>query len=133
MSVSLPIIDYERCNSEESYADYITQGMICAGNYENGGVDACQVWNQLKTTPICTYVVKTTITFQGDSGGPLVCNGNLTGVVSFGNECALPQYPGVHANVSFYRQWIDANTESSTITLTLANCLILFVLFAVCL
>ena len=31
---------------------------------------------------------------QGDSGGPLVCNGKLSGVVSFGQECALPEYPG---------------------------------------
>lgn len=67
---------------------------------------------------------------QGDSGGPLVCNGNLTGVVSFGNACALPLYPGVYANVSFYRQWINANTESSAISLALTNFVALFVLLA---
>lgn len=33
---------------------------------------------------------------QGDSGGLLTCNGTgqLTGVISFGNECGLPEFPG---------------------------------------
>lgn len=39
---------------------------------------------------------------QGDSGGPLYDkdNGALVGVVSFGFECANPNFPGVYAKVS---------------------------------
>lgn len=33
---------------------------------------------------------------QGDSGGLLTCDGKgLTGVVSFGYECGLSDYPGI--------------------------------------
>ncbi|XP_063227574.1 trypsin II-P29-like [Bacillus rossius redtenbacheri] len=62
----------------------ITEGMMCAG-YPRGGVDAC----------------------SGDSGGPLECAGLLTGVVSAGDGCALPNLPGVYTEVSVYHQWIE--------------------------
>lgn len=41
MSVTVPIVGYEQCNS--SYDGYITYDMICAGDVINGGIDACQV------------------------------------------------------------------------------------------
>lgn len=48
---------------------------------------------------------------QGDSGGPLVrANGDQIGVVSFGNGCADPSYPGVYAYVPEYRLWIYRKT-----------------------
>lgn len=50
---------------------------------------------------------------QGDSGGPLlyVYNGTtyLVGIVSWGNGCALEGYPGVYADVNYYREWIATN------------------------
>ena len=70
--------------------------MICAG-YANGGKDAC----------------------SGDSGGPLICkNGNnavITGIVSWGIECALENYPGVYTRVPYFLQWIKKNMVSCII------------------
>merc|ERR1719187_2407913 len=49
---------------------------------------------------------------QGDSGGPLVTKDDATGkyiqtgVVSWGNGCALAQYPGVYARVSKFVDWM---------------------------
>ena len=61
-------------------ADYgtsaITDRMFCAGQ---GGKDSC----------------------QGDSGGPIVNSAKtLIGLVSWGNGCADPNYPGVYTRVS---------------------------------
>ncbi|XP_064536089.1 trypsin alpha-3 isoform X1 [Drosophila montana] len=43
---------------------------------------------------------------QGDSGGPLVSGGQLVGIVSWGRSCALPNYPGVYANVAELSAWV---------------------------
>lgn len=56
----------------------------------SGGIDAC----------------------QGDSGGPLICNNLLSGIVSYGYECALANYPGVYANVSYFNDWIVKTNKS---------------------
>jgi secreted trypsin-like serine protease len=39
------------------------------------------------------------------SGGPLVADGELIGIVSWGEACALGR-PDVYARISFYRAWI---------------------------
>jgi trypsin len=46
-----------------------------------------------------------------DSGGPLQADGILAVVVSWGNGCRLPDYPGVYARVSTLRQFIQNITE----------------------
>lgn len=82
--VSVPTITNAQCNAQ--YGGGITAGMLCAG-FSHGGQDAC----------------------SGDSGGPLTLGGLLIGVVSFGEECARPNYPGVYARVAFFRNWIESS------------------------
>ena len=52
---------------------------------------------------------------QGDSGGPLVCDGKLVGIVSFGNGCAKPGFPGVYTKVESYLEWISKTSHNKFI------------------
>lgn len=80
--VKLPVVSQDECN--EDYKGGITEYMLCAGFRSHGGKDSC----------------------QGDSGGPLTIRNKLAGIVSWGNGCAKPNFPGVYANVWTLRSWI---------------------------
>ncbi|XP_055972837.1 complement factor I [Sorex fumeus] len=77
---------------------YFEKEMLCAGT-DDGSIDAC----------------------KGDSGGPLVCQdvNNVTylwGIVSWGENCGKPEFPGVYTKVSNYFDWIGRHVGRSLIT-----------------
>lgn len=78
----------ERTQCKHSSSARITRAMFCAGYY-NEVKDAC----------------------QGDSGGPHanILHGTwfLTGIVSWGEECAKDGKYGVYTHVSLYYIWIN--------------------------
>ncbi|XP_075037374.1 transmembrane protease serine 9-like [Mixophyes fleayi] len=94
--VMVPIISTTDCdkmyhvNSPIKASDtIIPSDQICAG-YQAGKKDSC----------------------QGDSGGPLVCNIQdvwyQAGIVSWGDDCALANRPGVYTDVPDYYNWIGS-------------------------
>ncbi|XP_017835247.1 trypsin alpha-3-like [Drosophila busckii] len=84
---------------------FIVRRATCASNkYEYG--------NKIKPSMICAYA-KDKDACQGDSGGPMIIHGVLVGIVSWGQGCAKPRYPGVYANVAALRIWIyKADSET---------------------
>ncbi|CAG9765523.1 unnamed protein product [Ceutorhynchus assimilis] len=91
--VTVPIMSNIDCK-RTGYTSRITDNMLCAG-FKEGKKDSC----------------------QGDSGGPLhIINGsyhNIVGIVSWGEGCAQPNYPGVYTRVNRYITWIMSNTKDA--------------------
>lgn len=109
--VDVPILSNKDCDA--SYPGMITDRMVCAG-YLEGGKDACQVfphsYAENKYVPwdeMMEGINSSLLPAQGDSGGPLVCNGELQGIVSWGQGCAQPNYPGVYTKVCSLMPWIN--------------------------
>jgi len=99
--VTVDVLTNKQCKASSYGNSDITSRMLCAA-VNGGGKDAC----------------------QGDSGGPLVSSGTgdgvtpgnnyeLIGVVSWGNGCALANYPGVYSRVTEAITWIESNTSGS--------------------
>ncbi|KAH1022856.1 venom protease [Dendroctonus ponderosae] len=92
--VDVPVLSNEDCRKTNYSAKMISDNMLCAGYPKVGQKDSC----------------------QGDSGGPLVVQRDdkryeLIGIVSWGNGCARPGYPGVYTRVTRYLDWILENTK----------------------
>uniref|UniRef100_A0A673K072 Zgc:165423 n=1 Tax=Sinocyclocheilus rhinocerous TaxID=307959 RepID=A0A673K072_9TELE len=89
--VDVPVVGNSKCNC--LYEELITDNMMCAGPLE-GGKDSCQYRQYI-----------------GDSGGPMVIKQGSkwiqAGIVSFGEGCAQPNFPGVYTRVSKYQNWIN--------------------------
>ncbi|XP_061428553.1 urokinase-type plasminogen activator-like [Lethenteron reissneri] len=92
----VPVVAMDACNSSLGYNGQLTAGMLCAGNWEQGGPDAC----------------------KGDSGGPLTCavqaaggeeSSVLHGIVSHGRGCGEKYRPGVYTRVSAFVTWIHSS------------------------
>jgi secreted trypsin-like serine protease len=97
LKASVGFISDAQCKSAGSdYRFLIDSDEICAGNFNNGGVDTC----------------------QGDSGGPMFRRDNAgnfiqIGITSWGIGCARPRNPGVYSEVSTFAQ----NIASAAATL----------------
>lgn len=78
------------CNGTQAFQGLIPLGSFCAGSLD-GSRDAC----------------------FGDSGGGLICNGQITGIVSFGFGCGRRGFPGVYVDVSQFNHWIQECVDSN--------------------
>ncbi|CAJ1063587.1 LOW QUALITY PROTEIN: coagulation factor IX-like [Xyrichtys novacula] len=87
--LAVPYVERTACT--QSSRDQVTRFMFCAG-YQSAEKDAC----------------------QGDSGGPHATNHKgtwfLTGIVSWGEECAKDGKYGIYTRVSRYYPWISSTT-----------------------
>ena len=82
--VVVQVVSTTDCNT--AYNGAITDNMICAAA---AGKDSC----------------------GADSGGPMMALQDgvfrQIGIVSFGNECALPDFPGVYTRVDRFSTWVN--------------------------
>ncbi|NXK88490.1 GRAA protein, partial [Formicarius rufipectus] len=83
---TLKIVGREKCNRKYGHNQTITKNMLCAAGK-----------NPLFPSDTC----------RGDSGGPLICDGQYSGIVSFGKECGKRGIPGVYTRLTeSYFNWI---------------------------
>ncbi|MFI5914769.1 S1 family peptidase [Dactylosporangium sp. NPDC051541] len=92
LKATVPYVPDATCDN--AYPDLVPSDELCAG-YTSGGVDTC----------------------QGDSGGPMFRRDAQNawiqvGIVSWGNGCARPNYPGVYTEVSTFAPAIAAAAAS---------------------
>ncbi|MFF3728842.1 S1 family peptidase [Streptomyces sp. NPDC002476] len=88
LKATVPFVSDAECQAAYG-GDLVPGEEICAGLIDTGGVDTC----------------------QGDSGGPMFRKDNSgswiqVGIVSWGQGCARPGYPGVYTEVSTFASQI---------------------------
>ncbi|WP_406403283.1 serine protease [Streptomyces sp. NBC_00879] len=88
LKAQVPFVSDASC--KQAYPELVAGEEICAG-FQQGGVDTC----------------------QGDSGGPMFRKDNnnawiQVGIVSWGEGCARPNYPGVYTEVSTFASAIKS-------------------------
>ncbi|MFJ4919187.1 trypsin-like serine protease [Streptomyces sp. NPDC088725] len=93
LKATVPFVSDSACNTAYD-GEVIADEEICAG-FDEGGTDTC----------------------QGDSGGPMFRKDNAgefiqVGIVSWGNGCARPGYPGVYTEVSTFASDIASAAAS---------------------
>jgi secreted trypsin-like serine protease len=90
-TVDVPVVSNAQAST--AYGMTISADQIAAGVLGVGGKDSC----------------------QGDSGGPLTVKiggvARLAGVVSWGEGCALPNYPGLYARTSSFHPYLTARAN----------------------
>ena len=95
LAVDVNIISNSACSAMNSvYGSKLVPSMLCAG-VVGGGRDAC----------------------KRDSGGPLTQTSpagqsSLVGVVSWGQGCAEPLYPGVYTRVTAFTPWVTNQIQT---------------------
>jgi len=95
-NAQITVYDSTKCNNVYPSTTKNWDAQICAGNY-TGGVDTC----------------------QGDSGGGLFTKYTVnnssryfaSGIVSYGDQCALAGKPGIYTRSSYYIDWIVYNYD----------------------
>ena len=83
LKATVPFVDDDTCKG--AYSNLVPGEELCAGLMDQGGVDSC----------------------QGDSGGPMFRKDDAgewvqVGIVSWGEGCARPGFPGVYTEVSTF-------------------------------
>jgi secreted trypsin-like serine protease len=97
LKAQVPFVDDATCGGNYRAAGFpfTNSDMICAGILSTGGIDTC----------------------QGDSGGPMVRRDATNawiqvGIVSWGQGCARPRFPGVYSEVSTFAAAIRSAAAS---------------------
>ncbi|XP_055587686.1 trypsin alpha-3-like [Uranotaenia lowii] len=83
--ITVPILPTAQCNAANVHQNRVLTTMICAGSIPANANTVC----------------------QGNIGGGLFCNGQLTGVLTFGLACGGANQPGVYIDVRQYQAWIN--------------------------